>query len=139
MIILDTNVLSEVMRASPSGIVLRWLAAQERVDVFTSAVTEAEVRYGIELLPAGKRRTTLLAGAERLFGYAFAGRVLPFDQNAARLFAEIAADRRALGRPISLSDAMIAAIARSRSARLATRNAADFEHCGIGIINPWNG
>lgn len=139
MIILDTNVLSEVMRASPSEIVLRWLAAQERVDVFTNAVTEAEVRYGIELLPAGKRRTTLLAGAERLFGYAFAGRVLPFDQNAARLFAEIAADRRARGRPISQSDAMIAAIARSRSAQLATRNAADFEHCGIGILNPWNG
>ncbi len=137
MIILDTNVLSEALRPLPSGVVLRWLAAQEPEAVFTTAITQAEVLYGIELLPPGKRRVRLSAAIEKMFAEEFQGRILPFDDEAARAFAKILAARDAAGRPISQFDAMIAAIARSRHAAVATRNTADFERCGIQLINPW--
>lgn len=91
---------------------------------------------GIQALPPGKRRAELLDGVERMFAK-FAGQILPFNENAARLFAVIAPGRRALGRPISQFDAMIAAITRAHGAVLATRNTADFEHCGLRIVNPW--
>ena len=138
MIILDTNVLSEVFRPAPSKTVLRWLAAQEPLDVFTTAITEAELLYGIEVLPGGKRRNLLHAAIEKVFAEDLSGRVLPFDEDAARAFSKIAAGREAIGRPISQSDAMIAAIAWSRRMAVATRNANDFEHCGLRIVNPWN-
>jgi hypothetical protein len=97
----------------------------------------AEILFGIELLPKGKRRDTMLEEAEATFAEDFAGRILPFDEDAARAFPEIAIRRRAQGRPIADLDAQIAAIARSRDAILATRNTADFEGCGVRLVNPW--
>jgi toxin FitB len=137
VIVLDTNVLSEVLKPLPSETVLRWLAAQESAAVFTTTITQAEVLYGIEALPAGKRRARLWAAIEKMFAEQFQDRILPFDDEAARAFAKIVAAREAVGHPISQFDAMIAAIARSRRASVATRDIADFEQCGIQIINPW--
>lgn len=137
MLILDTNVISEIMRSLPSPRVLEWWSQQQAGDLFTCTVTMAEILYGIEILPKGRRRDRLLAEAEAMFAQDFAGRILSFDADAARAFAEIAAGRRAQGRPISEFDAQIAAIARSRRATLATRNVADFEGCGIRLENPW--
>ena len=138
MILLDTNVLSEALKPLPSPIVLRWLAAQEPSSVFTTSVTQAEILYGLATLPPGKRRTRLLAAVEKMLAEEFEGRILPFDEDAARAFAGIVAARDAAGRPISQFDAMIAAIARSHRAAVATRNTADFQHCGIDLINPCN-
>ena len=137
MIILDTNVLSEALKPVPSAVVLRWLAAQAASAVFTTTITMAEVLYGVEALPPGKRRTRLLAAVEKMFAEEFEGRVLPFDEDAARAFAGIVASRDRAGRPISQFDAMIAALARSHRAAVATRNTADFDHCGIQVIDPW--
>ncbi|GAB6041513.1 PIN domain-containing protein [Endothiovibrio diazotrophicus] len=138
MIVIDTNILSELMRAEPSGMVVQWLFDQPASSLFTSAVTEAEILYGISILPIGQRRSLLEASAEKVFSNVFSGRVLPFDGDAAHAFAEIAARRRAIGRPISELDAQIAAITKSRGAVVATRNQSDFEECSIEIVNPWN-
>lgn len=137
MILLDTNVLSELMRPAPDPGVERWLAGQPDASVFISAITEAELRYGAALLPGGKRRSALVAEIEGMLEEDFNGRILPFDSLAARAFAAIASDRRHAGKPISQADARIAAIARSRGASLATRNVPDFDGCGIEVINPW--
>lgn len=137
MILLDTNVLSEALKPVPSAAVLRWLAAQSPSDVFTTAVTLAEVMYGIEALPPGKRRAQLLAAVEKMFAEQFEGRILPFDEDAARIFGRIVAGREVAGRPISQFDAMIAAVAVLHHAAVATRNTVDFERCGIKLINPW--
>jgi hypothetical protein len=139
MLILDTNVLSEAMSATPSTRVLDWLAQQQSAELFTTTVTLAEILYGIELLPQGKRRATLLAGADKLFSKVLSGHILPFNEEAARAFAEIAASRRAQGRPIAEFDAQIAAIAQSHRAILATRNTTDFEGCDLRLVNPWAG
>jgi predicted nucleic acid-binding protein len=136
--ILDTNVVSEPMRPTPSPAVLAWLAeSHERGEHFVTTITLAEILFGIELLPRGKRRDRMLAQAEAVFAEDFAGRVLPFDEDAARAFPQIATQRRAQGRPIADLDAQIAAIARSRGAFLATRNTIDFEGCGVRLVNPW--
>jgi hypothetical protein len=139
VIVLDTNVVSESVRPSPSEAVLRWLAAQDPLEVWTTTVTQAEVLAGVEMLPAGKRRTSLAETVEKIFTDDLSGQVLPFDEDAARMYGKIMAQRKAIARPISQADAMIAAIARSRNAVVATRNTKDFEHCGIRIVNPWNG
>lgn len=139
MIVLDTNVLSETLRPSPSEVVMSRLAAQEPEQIFLTTITQAELLYGIELLPAGKRRSGLLGVIEKLLSEEFEGRLLPFDEEAARVFAKIVRERELRGRPISQPDAMIAAIARARRAAIATRNIGDFEHCGIRLINPWDG
>lgn len=138
MIILDTNVLSETVNTPPSGRILRWLAEQDGSEVFVTAITQAEMFYGVEAMPHGKRRMRLLAAAERLFNEDFRDRILAFEDCAARLYAKVVNDRRLVGRPISQMDAMIAAIARSLDATIATRNTKDFEHCGVQLINPWN-
>lgn len=137
MTILDTNAVSEAMKPAPSDIVLRWLASQDPLGVFVTVITQAEILYGIEILPAGKRKQKLSAAANKLFYQHFRNRILPFDHESAREFANIVASRKAAGRPISQFDAMIAAIARSHGAAVATRNTGDFEHCGIRLINPW--
>jgi toxin FitB len=139
MIILDTNVLSELMRPTPSLRVVAWIAKQSATELFTTSITEAEIFYGLELLAKGKRREGLLAAAEAMFAEDLAGRILGFDSDAARAFSRIAAHRRTLGRPISHADAEIAAIAQVRGAKLATRSVADFEDCGLVAVDPWNG
>ena len=137
MIILDTNVISELMRPKPSAQVATWIAQQPGTELFTTSISEAEIFYGIELLDRGKRREGLLAAAEAMFSEDFAGRVFVFDSDAARVFAKIGAARRALGRPISHADAQIAALAQVRGAKLATRNVDDFDGCGIKVVDPW--
>jgi predicted nucleic acid-binding protein len=138
VILLDTNVLSELMRPAPEPSVGQWLAAQPDASVFISAITEAELRYGAALLPSGKRRAALVAEIEGMLEADFGGRILPFDSPAAQAFAALAAERRQKGKPISQADAQIAATARSRGASLATRNAPDFDGCGVEVINPWH-
>jgi len=125
MIILDTNVISEAMSLSPNAL------------LFTATISLAEILYGIELLPSGKRRSGLLVTAENAFPKLFAARILTFDEAAARAFAPIAVHRRSRGRPLTLFDAQIAAIAKANGATLATRNTGDFEGCGVRLINPW--
>jgi predicted nucleic acid-binding protein len=139
VIVLDTNVLSEALRPRPAEAVIEWMRSQAAANLFTTTVCEAEILYGLALMSAGKRRTTLQAAVARIFEENFAGRVLPFDRLAAKSFASIAAARRASGNPLSAHDAQIAAIAHSCHATLATRNVVDFVECGIGIVNPWNG
>jgi predicted nucleic acid-binding protein len=137
MVILDTNVVSELMKAAPEPAVERWLAEQPAASVFICAITEAELRHGVALMPDGRRRATLSAAVAEMLEIDFGGRILPFDSPAAIAFAQIAAERRLAGRPISQLDAQIAAIARSRAAAMATRNVGDFEGCGVEVINPW--
>jgi predicted nucleic acid-binding protein len=137
VIVLDTNVVSELMKPSPSPAVLAWMSDQTLDDLFTTTITMAEVLFRIELLAKGKRRDQLLHEAEAMFAEDFAGRILSFDEQAARVFALIAAARRIHGRPIGASDAQIAAISRTHGAALATRNTHDFEGCGVRLINPW--
>ncbi len=137
IVLLDTNVVSEMMRPEASPVVLKWFSRQHSQELHSSSVSLAEIFYGIQLLPAGKRRNEILAGAERMFTKALAGRLFVFDEEAARAFARIASARRKAGRPITEFDAQIAAIADVHGATLATRNAADFEGCGIRLVNPW--
>jgi len=137
MIILDTIVLSEALRPVPEPSVLGWMSKQPRASLFTTTLTEGEVLYGIRLLADGKRRRGLWDAAKRIFAEDFAGQVLSFDSDAADVYAEIAASRRLAGKPITQFDAMIGAMARSRGAALATRNAKDFEDCGVEIVDPW--
>ncbi len=139
MIILDTNVLSDLMRPKRSPRVVAWVAKQLPAEIYTTSITEAEIFYRIELLAKGKRREGLLAAAEAMFAEDLAGRIFGFDSDAARVFSKIAAHRRALGRPISHADAQIAAISQNRGAKLATRNVADFADCGLDLVDPWNG
>ena len=137
MIPLDTNVVSELMKLAPEPAVMVWINTLPGSTVFISAVTQAEILYGVALVPEGKRREGLAQAARIAFETYFRGRILPFDSEAAEAFAALAAGRRQVGRPISQADAQIAAIARSRGAALATRNVADFEGCGVEIVNPW--
>lgn len=137
MIVLDTNIISEVMRSEPDTRVLAWLDSHPPLNLFTTAVTEAEIRAGIAVLPDGRRKTGLLTAAEQAFRSLFFGRVLPFDSRAALAYADIATGRRSAGRPISQPDCQIAAIARSHDASVATRDAQGFTLCGIHVIDPW--
>ena len=138
MTILDTNVVSEIMRPVPAPVVLRWISEQNSEELHVTAITMAEILYGIELLPRGKRQEILRAGAERLFQVVFTDRILTFDARAAREFSVIASSRRKQGRPMWEFDAQIAAIARAHGTALATRDTDDFEGCGLRLINPWN-
>ena len=137
MIILDTNVLSELIKPAPDPNVVQWISQKHAASLFTSTITQAEILYGAALMPDSNRKDLLLKAASRLFDELFAGRVLSFDAEAAFSYAWIASNRRSAGRPISQFDAQIAAITRSREGRLATRNVSDFEGCGIVVINPW--
>jgi hypothetical protein len=136
MILLDTNVVSEVMKAVPDAAVVAWVDKAPRATLFVALVTEAELLYGVALLVPGRRREGLARAINLTFAQYFRGRILPFDSAAA--FAEIAASRRKAGRPIGQSDAQIAVIARSHGATLATRDRADFEGCGVAVVDPWS-
>ena len=137
MIVLDTNVLTEVLKPAPSAAVVEWIVSQQPLEIYTTTITLAEILNGIEALPAGKRRGQLSAAVERIFAEQFSGRILPFNESAPRMYARIVAERSAAGHPISQFDGMIAAIARSQHGGVATRNASDFRRCGIQVINPW--
>lgn len=137
MILIDTNVVSELMRAEPAQSVLDWFGQHDAADLFISAVTEAELRTGVACLPEGQRRDRLQLAIDVMIDQDFRARVLPFDTFAARPYAQIAAQRRAAGRPISEADCQIAAVARVNEATVATRNIRDFEGCGVAVINPW--
>ncbi len=138
MLVLDTNVLSEVLKPEPNAKVQAWLQAQPPASVFTTAITQAEILYGIALLPKGRRQGALLTAAVLMFEEEFRGRVLPFDAEPAIIYATLAARRRQGGQQVSFADAQIAAITQSRGGRLATRNVRDFADCGVEIINPWD-
>lgn len=139
MILLDTNVLSELMRPAPEPRVVRWLDSCSGEDIWVSAVTVAEILLGIRLLPHGKRRDGLAALAQRMFEEDFSGRCLPFDAGAAVAYAGIVAERSRLGSPISVEDAQIAAIAHTGGLELATRNVKDFSGiAGLTVIDPWS-
>lgn len=138
MILLDTNVLSEIMRLEPAPAVLAWMDAQGSDDLWASAVTQAEIGLGIALLPEGRRRQALADAAARMFEEDFSGRCLAFDQAAALRYTHLVLERRLAGRPISFQDAMIAAIALANDMVLATRNVKDFSGIsGLKVLNPW--
>jgi hypothetical protein len=139
VIVLDTNVLSELMKATPADSVMRWIASQPATSLYTTSITQAEILHGIMLLSAGKRRNAFEGAAQAMFNEDFAGRILPFGSDAAAPYARIAAARRRAGHPISHFDAQIAAIAHSAGAAVATRNVSDFDGCGVKVINPWEG
>ena len=136
--LLDTNVLSELLRAQPHPEVLAWFAEQPADSLFVSAVTQTEMLLGARLLPRSKRRQQLETALDTMFREDFAGRVLPFDSAAAAAYAAVVAARRSAGRPISQFDAQVAAIALSRRTGLATRNVSDFEECGLTPTNQWS-
>jgi predicted nucleic acid-binding protein len=138
MFLIDTNVISELMRATPAPSVLSWFSTQDPSTLYLSAVTEAELRTGIAILPEGQRREGLRAALDATISEDFEGRILPFDTDAAKAYAEIASGRRSAGRPIADADCQIAAIAREAAMPVVTRNTRDFEGCGIGLINPWD-
>ena len=139
MMILDTKVISEVLRPAPEAAVGNWMQKQAVAELFTTTVCEAELLLGAALLPQGRRRKELEQSIITILQRLFVGRVLPFDRAAANAYAEIASARRRIGRPISTFDAQIAAIARAHGAAVATRNVADFNDCGIDVIDPWQG
>lgn len=136
MIVVDTNVTSELMRPSPSPVVTAWVRARGAAEMFTTSITLAEVRYGIERLPNGRRKDVLRAAAEDVFSR-FADHVLPFDASAAVDYAEVVSARERAGAPIDGFDAQIAAICRARGATLATRNVNDFRGVGVEVTDPW--
>ena len=138
MILLDTNVVSELMRPSPSAAVVRWLDIQTAGTVWISAITVAEIRLGLARLPAGRRRDALTTLADAMLDDDFGGACLPFDRSAATHYAVIVAARTRRGRPISVEDALIAAIARAGGLTLATRHITDFSAIdGLTLVNPW--
>lgn len=138
MTIVDTNVISELMRPEPDPQVAAWTRLQPYGELFTTSVSEGELRYGIAILPAGKRRRHLTSIADDFLTTAFAGRILAFDRAAAAAFSEIGAQRRRAGNPIGSLDCQIAAIARTHGATLATRDARGFRDCGVRLVNPWH-
>lgn len=137
MLILDTNVLSELMRPRPNAGVMDRLNAATPGSLHATAISEAELRVGAALLPEGARKRRLIEKIDILIFRELRDRVIPFDGAAARSFADIVAVRRAAGRPIALADAQIAAIAVSRDGTLATRNVKDFDGCGVALADPW--
>lgn len=137
MYLLDTNVLSAMMSSQPAAPVAAWIADRPEEELFTASVCQAEILAGIAILPEGRRRQLLHTAALGIFEADFGGRVLPFDQDAARHYAELYAIRRQAGRSVAMADLMIAAIARANGTQLVTRNTRDFEGCGVPLIDPW--
>lgn len=136
MIVLDTNVVSEAMRPQPSPVVVAWLNAQAAETLYLSSVTLAELLFGIGALPAGVKKDRLAQALDRLPAL-FPGRVLPFDQDAARRYADMAVIARALGRPLPVADGYLAATAAARGFAVATRNIQHFGDTGVELIDPW--
>lgn len=137
MIILDTNVLSELIRRAPERRVLAWMDALPSAEMATTAVTCAELLCGVGRLPRGSRRAELADAVRAMIDEDFRGRVEAFDASAAEQYAHVVVERERLGRPVAVADAQIAAICRSRRATLATRNVKDFADTGVEIVDPW--
>ena len=137
MIVLDTNVLSELMRPSPSAEVLAWVDSVPMTEMATTAITQAEILYGVRRMPAGKRKDVLTEVVGNVFGQDLRDRVLAFSSEAALEYAILVTERLARGRPISMADAQIAAICRVHRCSLATRNIDDFRDTGVELFNPW--
>jgi len=138
MIVLDTNVLSALMRQMPDKAVLDWLDQQPRNSIYTTSVTILEIRLGLQILPAGKRRSQLTAAFDRLLAEELAGRIAPFDAIAAQHAADLMSARRKRGRPVELRDTIIAGIVMANRATLATRNTQHFADIPVPVIDPWS-
>lgn len=138
MIVLDTNVVSALINPVRDTAVSSWFADRATSSLYLTAINEAELRFGLAIMPPGRRRDGLASALERMLRAGFASRILPFDSDAATAYAEIGAARRRSGRPVSHSDCQIAAIARSRGMAVATRNLRDFADMGIAVIDPWD-
>ena len=139
MFLLDTSVVSELLRPSPDAGVETRVGDLQATDLYFSAIGEAELRYGVAILPTGRRQAALLSAIDAILREDFVNRILPFDSHAAREFADIAAARRSAGRTVAPSDCQIAAIARSRDMTVVTRNVRHFAHMDIEVVNPWTG
>ena len=137
MIVVDTNVISELMRPEPNSKVVAWIAAQPRAQLYTTHINPIEILYGIAVLPEGRRRDALKAAADGMFAEDFAGRILPFGAAAASRYAEIMLSRRRSGKPIEGFDGLIAAIVLAAGATVATRDVGGFSDCGLAIVDPW--
>lgn len=137
MIILDTDLVSEIMRPRPDSHVVAWMNDQDRNQVRIAAITAAELRVSVACLPEGRRRERLDSQVEEMLTETFVRRILPFGVESTPHYAQIIAHRRSLGRPVAVADAQIGAIARAHHAILATRNTSDFDGCGIDLVNPW--
>lgn len=137
MIILDTNVLSAMMQAKPDKHVVAWLDKQARTSMWTTSVTVFEIQFGLQILPAGKRRSFLTRAFEAVLRDDIGSRVAPFDTSAAEHSAALIASRHKKGHPVELRDTMIAGIALACHASLATRNVLHFEDLSVPVVNPW--
>jgi predicted nucleic acid-binding protein len=137
VIVLDTNVLSALMRDAPDPVVVRWLDGVPVESVWTTAVTTFEIGFGLVILPEGERRRRLAAKFELLLDEGLEGRILPLDREGAAAAAEIAATARAAGRAVDVRDGLIAGIVRSRRGTLATRNLRHFRDAGVTLVDPW--
>lgn len=137
MIVIDTNVVSELMRREPDVSVVRWFRDQDDAEMVLTAISEGELRLGAAVLPDGRRKSDIIARIDKMVVHHFGKQVLAFDSEAAEVYAVVVASRRASGRPIAMADAQIASIAFVHDAAVATRDVRDFEDCGIALINPW--
>lgn len=139
MYVFDTNVLSEVMKGQPHPSVASWLRACPADAMFTTAISRSEIFYGIRRLAGGAKRSRLERAAQALFAQEFPGRVLPFDESAADIYADLRIARARVGRPLAVEDGMIAAIAKAQGATVVTRDLGGFDGCGVPLIDPWQG
>ena len=139
MILLDTNVISALMQQAPDPAVAAWVDAQASVSIWTTSITVYEIRFGLELLSSSRKRRVLEEAFDKMLEEDLAGRIVPFDEDAARAAGRISAERRRLGRTVEIRDAQIAGIAAARRAAIATRNVRHFEGLGIELIDPWTG
>lgn len=137
MILIDTNIISEMMKSSPSAKVIGWMSSQDAAQLYVASITIAEIAYGLYILPDGKRRHTLEDAFEKTIQNGFKGRVLAFDESVVHLYGNIMGRRKELGRPMDVPDGQIAAIARAYQCQLATRNIKDFQDCDLELINPF--
>ena len=138
MIILDTNIISELMKVSPDNKVIRWVDDQEITQLFITAITIAEIEYGLNALPAGTRKSMLEVAFNKSIKQAFKYRIHSFDENSAKFYGAIMGKKKALGKPMSILDGQLAGVVRAQGAMLATRNIRDFAHCDIELINPFD-
>lgn len=137
MIILDTNIVSELMKQAPSKMLLSWIDEQDSADLYVTSITIAEIMYGLHILPSSKRRTQLETAFDMTMREAFAYRILPFDDKAAHQYGELMAKSKAQGQTMSVCDGQIAAIALTYQFTLATRNIKDFTKTGVSLVDPF--